>query len=99
MPSRDEVEAVLREVFDPELGMSIVDLGLIYRIEVKGGGIEVDVTFTYPGCPAEGLIREEMAEILRRDFGLEPKIATVWTPVWGPERMSEEARISLGYPI
>jgi metal-sulfur cluster biosynthetic enzyme len=99
MPSREEVVDALRGVFDPELGMSIVDLGLIYRIDLEGGGIDLDVTFTYPGCPAEAIIREDMARILRRVFGVEPRIATVWTPMWGPERMSEEARISLGYPI
>ena len=57
MVSREEVMDVLRNVEDPELAFSIVDLGLVYRVDVKETAIEVDFTLTYPGCPAEDIIR------------------------------------------
>ena len=100
MVSREEVMEILRNVEDPELAFSIVDLGLVYRIDVKETAIEVDFTLTYPGCPAEDIIRRDIIETLRDAFGLVDGAATtVWSPLWGPERMSEEARVALGYPI
>jgi len=100
MVSREEVMEILRNVEDPELAFSIVDLGLVYRIDVKETAIEVDFTLTYPGCPAEDIIRRDIIETLRDAFGLvDVSATTVWSPLWGPERMSEEARVALGYPI
>ena len=100
MVSREEVMEVLRNVEDPELAFSIVDLGLVYRVDVKETAIEVDFTLTYPGCPAEDIIRRDIIETLRDAFGLVDVAATtVWSPLWGPERISEEARVALGYPI
>ena len=100
MVSREEVMEILRNVEDPELAFSIVDLGLVYRIDVKETAIEVDFTLTYPGCPAEDIIRRDIIETLRDAFGLvDVNATTVWSPLWGPERMSEEARVALGYPI
>jgi metal-sulfur cluster biosynthetic enzyme len=100
MVSREEVMDVLRNVEDPELAFSIVDLGLVYRVDVKETAIEVDFTLTYPGCPAEDIIRRDIIETVRDAFGLVDVAATtVWSPLWGPERMSEEARVALGYPI
>ena len=100
MVSSEEVMDVLKNVEDPELAFSIVDLGLVYRVDIKETAIEVDFTLTYPGCPAEGIIRKDIIETLRDAFGLVDVTATtVWSPMWGPERMSEEARVALGYPI
>jgi metal-sulfur cluster biosynthetic enzyme len=100
MVSREEVMDVLKNVEDPELAFSIVDLGLVYRVDIKETAIEVDFTLTYPGCPAEDIIRKDIIETLRDAFGLVDVTATtVWSPMWGPERMSEEARVALGYPI
>ncbi len=100
MVSREEILETLKNVEDPEIGINIVDLGLVYRAEVKGTTIEVDFTLTYPGCPAEDIIRKDIIETLRDAFGLVDVTATtVWSPMWGPERMSEEARVALGYPI
>jgi metal-sulfur cluster biosynthetic enzyme len=90
----------LRSIQDPELGIGIVDLGLIYRIDIDGDAIAVDFTLTYPGCPAEEIIRRGIVEKLQRAFGTRRVTATVvWKPLWGPERMSEEARVGLGYPV
>ncbi len=99
MVSREAVFMVLKNVEDPEIMMNIVDLGLVYRVDVKEDAIEVDYTLTYPGCPAEEMIRQDIVETLRDAFGLEVKATVVWSPMWGPERMSEEARLALGYPI
>jgi metal-sulfur cluster biosynthetic enzyme len=100
MVSREEVMDVLKNVEDPELAFSIVDLWLVYRVDIKETAIEVDFTLTYPGCPAEDIIRKDIIETLRDAFGLVDVTATtVWSPMWGPERMSEEARVALGYPI
>jgi metal-sulfur cluster biosynthetic enzyme len=97
--TQENVLQVLRGVDDPELDWNIVDLGLVYRVELQGGLIEVDFSLTYPGCPADAYIREEITESIRRAFTVEPIVKLVWKPLWGPERMSEEARVSLGYPI
>jgi metal-sulfur cluster biosynthetic enzyme len=100
MVSREEVMDILKNVEDPELAFSIIDLGLVYRVDIKETAIEVDFTLTYPGCPAEDIIRKDIIETLRDAFGLVDVTATtVWSPMWGPERMSEEARVALGYPI
>lgn len=99
MVSREAVLMVLKNVEDPEIQMNIVDLGLVYRIDVREDAIEVDYTLTYPGCPAEEMIRSDIVETLRDAFGIEIKATIVWSPMWGPERMSEEARLALGYPI
>ncbi len=99
MVSRDAVLMVLKNVEDPEIQMNIVDLGLVYRVDTREDAIEVDFTLTYPGCPAEEMIRRDITETLRDAFGVEIKATTVWSPMWGPERMSEEARLALGYPI
>ena len=100
MVSREAVLIALKNVEDPEIMMNIVDLGLVYRVDVREGSIEVDFTLTYPGCPAGEMIRSDIVETLRDAFGsLDVKTTTVWAPLWGPERMSEEARVALGYPI
>ncbi len=100
MVSREEVLEVLKNVEDPELAFNIVDLGLVYRVDVKEDAIEVDFTLTYPGCPAEDIIREDIEPpASRRVRAGDVKTTTVWSPLWGPERMSEEARVTLGYPI
>jgi len=100
MVSREAVFMILKNVEDPEIQMNIVDLGLVYRVEVREDAIEVDFTLTYPGCPAEEMIRRDIVETLQDAFGVaQIKATTVWSPMWGPERMSEEARLALGYPI
>jgi metal-sulfur cluster biosynthetic enzyme len=90
----------LRVVLDPELGINIVDLGLVYRAEASTERVEVDFTLTYPGCPIGQELKGEIEQVLKDVTGIENVEATlVWEPLWGPERMTEEARLSLGYPI
>jgi len=110
--SEEDVLAALRDVYDPELPVNIVDLGLVYRVDVAvdadapGAGIrgvparhrvEVDVTMTSQGCPAHELIIEK---VKNRLAGVQQISATqvnlVWEPAWGPQRISAEARKQLG---
>ncbi len=90
----------LRVVLDPELGVNIVDLGLVYKVEAAEDRVAVDFTLTYPGCPLGPELKSEIEQTIRDVTGIEEVEATlVWEPLWGPERMTEEARFSLGYPI
>ena len=100
MISNAELLEELRVVLDPELGINIVDLGLVYRAEAADNRVEVDFTLTYPGCPIGPELKGEIEQVLKDVTGIENVEATlVWEPLWGPERMTEEARLSLGYPI
>lgn len=90
----------LKRVIDPEMGINVVDLGLIYGIEIGQGGIQVEFTLTYPGCPIGPELQRAIVRVLRETSGNDQVDARiVWEPLWGPERMSEEARLTLGYPI
>lgn len=90
----------LGKVIDPEIGLSVTDLGLIYRTSVNGGTVEIDFTLTYPGCPLGGIIRDEIENAVSRIDGVEAVDARlVWEPQWSPAMMSEEIRFSFGYPV
>jgi len=101
VPTEAEVFEALRKVADPELGMNIVDLGLVYRIEVGAlGRVAIDFTLTYPGCPAvDDLVYDIVEEVGRLKGASVVLPRVVWDPPWDPSRMSEEARLELGYPI
>ena len=96
---RSEILEVLRDVEDPELMMSIVDLGLVYRVDVAPDHIEIDFTLTTPGCPAGDHIEQQIVEKVETFAELPVETKLVWSPPWAPEYMSDEAKIALGYPI
>lgn len=86
----------LREVRDPELPISLVDLGLIYAIRRTGERVEVDLTFTATACPCMEFIRQDVQERLLREPGVrEVEIREVWDPPWTSERMTAEGRAIL----
>ncbi len=88
----------LERVVDPELGMDVVSLGLIYRLEVKEGIVEVDMTMTSVGCPvAEQLLMEANNQILKVPGVQSGRVNLVWSPPWSPEMMSLEAKMALGF--
>jgi metal-sulfur cluster biosynthetic enzyme len=98
-PTTDSVREVLRQVIDPELGLNVVDLGLIYNIDVSDEDkkISVDMTLTAPGCPLAGTIAAEVEMAIRQAFeGYDVEVNIVWYPPWSPEMMSEEARRHFG---
>ncbi len=86
----------LTEVMDPEVPVSLVDLGLIYDVRRTGALVEVDLSFTATACPAMGFIQEDIRERLLREPGVaEVTIQIVWEPVWTPERITDIGREQL----
>jgi metal-sulfur cluster biosynthetic enzyme len=93
-----DVMQALKGVNDPEIGINIVDLGLVYRAERKPEGIEVALTVTTPSCPLGDMLVEEAREVLHSRFPDVPSVHVelVRSPPWSPDRMSEAARRQLG---
>ena len=92
------IRKVLREVEDPEAGLSIVDLGLVYDIEVDGGDVHVRMTLTSPGCPAGGQIMSEAQSAVQSLDGVtNVKIELVWEPFWSTERIDPRVRAFMGF--
>jgi len=97
-PTRDEVFEALRSVYDPELGINIVDLGLVYDVEIRDGEVDITYTLTTMGCPIGPLIEQQMTQHLLLVSGVERVSAEmVLRPAWSPEMMSDEAKAALGY--
>jgi FeS assembly SUF system protein len=88
----------LKTVRDPEIPLNLVELGLIYDLVVKkGGNVYVEMTLTTPACPVAANMPAEVETAIRGVPGVtEVRVNLVWTPQWGPERMTEEARLELG---
>jgi metal-sulfur cluster biosynthetic enzyme len=95
----EAVREALRSVEDPEAGMSIVDLGLVYGIAVEPGRVRVEVTMTSPACPVAPYIVDESAAAIRAiaPEGTDVDVTLVWEPPWTPERMSAEAQKRFGW--
>jgi metal-sulfur cluster biosynthetic enzyme len=97
MLTDDEIYEVLRECFDPEIPVNVVDLGLIYGVAVEGPAVNIQMTLTAPGCSMGTMIATEIEEKL---LGLpeceRANVEIVWEPPWTPHRMSEAARKQLG---
>ncbi len=96
---RDPIEKALRGVIDPEMSVNIVDLGLVYGVDVAEPVIEVRITMTSAACPVTELIVDEVTMALDRIFGTatDVRVALCWDPPWSPERMSEKARTAMGW--
>jgi metal-sulfur cluster biosynthetic enzyme len=95
---REHVVEALRNVHDPELGINIVDLGLVYGVDVSGGTVHVTYTLTTMGCPIGPLIEAEIRQFLSGVEGVdEVEAEMVLRPPWTPEMMSEEAKAALGF--
>ena len=101
MVSKSDVIETLKRVIDPEIGLNIVDVGLIYRVEVLDEkNVEVDFTLTTPGCPLGDTINNDIITVIQEDLGFDNVVTNlVWNPPWSLEFMSEDARLELGYPI
>jgi len=98
MPSEDEVKEVLRQVEDPELGMDIVDLGLLYGVEVEDAKVRVTYSLTSMGCPAGPLIAQDIDSAVRQVEGIdEVELELTFDPPWTPDRMSDDAKFILGF--
>jgi metal-sulfur cluster biosynthetic enzyme len=100
MATKGEVLDALTRVIDPEIGLNIVDVGLVYRVETDGDHIEIDFTLTSPGCPlADTIVADMQREVNSATGSDDITINLVWNPPWSLDFMSEEARLQLGYPI
>jgi metal-sulfur cluster biosynthetic enzyme len=98
MVSKEDVMKVLKECYDPELGISLVDLGLIYDIQVKNDKVQIKMTLTTPGCPMHSFMVNEVEEKVKNIKGVKDvKVDLVWDPPWTPDRMSKELRKKLGF--
>jgi metal-sulfur cluster biosynthetic enzyme len=85
----EQVTQALREVFDPELGMSIVDLGLLYGIDVRGGAVIVTMTLTAPGSPIHDVMPQWVGEAVAKIPGVERIDVTItFEPPWTPDRVA-----------
>lgn len=98
IPTEEEMMEKLREVKDPELDMSIVELGLVYGVDYDDGEVMVSMTLTSPGCPLGPVIRGEAYAKLRELPGVKDvDVQIVWSPPWDPRTMaSEDVRMALG---
>jgi metal-sulfur cluster biosynthetic enzyme len=95
---KDRVLEALRNVNDPELGINIVDLGLVYSVEIEGRTVHITYTLTTMGCPIGPLIEAEMKQFLSGMEGVdEVNAEMVLRPAWTPEMMSDEAKAALGF--
>lgn len=97
-PSEEQVLEALKSVIDPELGINIVDLGLVYEVDVaEDGDVDIQYTLTTMGCPIGPLIEDQMRAFLAPLDGIgEVRPEMVLRPAWNPEMMSEEAKAALG---
>jgi len=97
MPDQDTVYTALKQIHDPEVGINIVDMGLIYSLELEDGKVGVYMTLTSPGCPAGPQILGQVETKIRELDGVEDvDINVVWSPPWTPEMLSDEAKDELG---
>ena len=96
--SKEDILEALKAVIDPELGINIVDLGLVYDVDIADGHVHVSYTLTTMGCPIGPLIEAQMHQLLDPLPGVDSFDAEmVLRPPWSPEMMSEEAKEALGY--
>ncbi len=87
----------LRKVYDPELQIDIVNLGLVYKIDVDGTNVNVDMTMTSPGCPlTKEIAINAQNELLKVEGVSKVNINLIWSPPWSPDMMSDEAKAILG---
>ena len=94
----EAVREVLRKVKDPELDLNIMDLGLVYDVEIEDGKVEVTMTLTSPGCPAGPMITNDVYREVRALEGVKDvNVEIVWEPYWTPERIEPKIRAMMGF--
>jgi metal-sulfur cluster biosynthetic enzyme len=97
-PDEDLVRKALRKVKDPEAGLNIIDLGLVYDVTVADAKVEVKMTLTSPACPVGPQIMQEADAAVRGVAGVkDARIELVWDPYWTPERIDPKVRAYLGF--
>ena len=95
---KEQALEALKNVSDPELGVNIVDLGLIYDVHVNGSNVQIDMSLTSPGCPSGPEIMGEAEQQLRTIPGIgDVTMNLVWSPPWTPERIEPRVRAYMGF--
>ncbi|MBM3462954.1 MAG: DUF59 domain-containing protein [Armatimonadetes bacterium] len=99
MPTEEQVMDALKQVYDPELPVNIVDLGLVYGVEIQEDKVQVNMTLTTPGCGMGNFIAMDAKGRIEEIEGVkEANVEITFDPPWEPSRMSEEAVKILGGP-
>ncbi len=94
-----QVTEKLKEVLDPEIGISILDLGLVYEIKIDGDDVAVLMTLTTPGCPMAAMFDQEVIRKIKEIKGVKKvKVEITFDPPWTPEKMTKEAKKKLNMP-
>ena len=95
----ESVIEVLRTCYDPEIPVNIYELGLIYSIDVNPSGhVDIRMTLTSPGCPVAGTLPPDVQQKVQSIIGVtSANVEVVWDPAWSPERMTEAAKLQLGF--
>ncbi|MCY4440788.1 MAG: iron-sulfur cluster assembly protein [Deltaproteobacteria bacterium] len=97
MITKEQVYEALQDCYDPEIPVNIVDLGLVYDVEVEDDTVAIKMTLTTPGCGMGGMIASNAQSLIMEIPGVkEANVDLVWDPPWDPSRISEEAREKLG---
>lgn len=97
MLDQETIYAALKHIYDPEVGINIVDMGLIYSLDLEDSKVGIHMTLTSPACPAGPQILSQVDSKLRELAGVEDvDINVVWSPPWSPDMLSEEAKDQLG---
>jgi len=99
LPDEAAIRNLLRRVIDPEVGMNIVDLGLVYRVDAGADGVLIEMTMTSPACPLGEMITDEVKDVLARALppAFEADVRLVWEPPWQQSMMSEAGRQHFGW--
>ena len=98
MIDADAVRKALRQVKDPEIGLNIIDLGLVYDVEVEDGEVHIKMTLTSPGCPVGPQIMSDADQAARMLDGVTGvEVELVWEPFWTPEKIDPKVRAFLGH--
>ena len=103
-PTKDDVLKALKECYDPEIPVNIVDLGLIYNLDIQPSGkINLEMTLTAVGCPVSGWMQEQVADKIRSLPGVtEANVAIVFDPPWSPAKLTSEGKDllqAMGFPV
>ncbi|MBI3188216.1 MAG: SUF system Fe-S cluster assembly protein [Gammaproteobacteria bacterium] len=93
-----QVIAAIRRVYDPEIPLNVYDLGLIYDLQINDQKeVAIKMTLTAPGCPVAGILPGQVADAVRAVEGIsDAQVELVWDPPWNQDRMSDEAKLTLG---
>lgn len=96
--TKELVDQALKDVHDPEIPVSIVDLGLVYDVKIIDGWVGVKMTLTSPGCGMSSMIANSVRDRVKKISGVsDADVRIVWQPQWSPAMMSESARAKLGW--